>query len=1651
VAWLGSYQYRKKLTIDSTKISEDLTDFPVLVKLKDGYSDDLTSEGTASAVSYYNANHVPSKAIDDDAETEWAVTEPLSLPTWWKLDFGLFNEKTIQKYTMLARNDSYWEQIPTAWTFQGSNDDSNWDTLDTQSGLNWVQSEKKEFTFSNSTAYRYYRFWITASKNSVNTSFSEIEMMEKDFTFDFDKALSTGYDIRFTADDEITELDFERESHIKDIVDYGVDVCTGGTATASSQNGAEGPANAFDDSSSSFWTSSLGASLPQWLKYDLGSGNSRIARKFTLMARTADPNGKPSNFKLQGSNDDSNWDDLHTVTGETWSTDGPKEYTFSNSTAYRYYRLYITSTSGGTYVQVRELEIMEIIDPYDEGNYWVRLPSVPKYNDGACYFPNNASLTAPDSDDWAWGTGKFTVDFWVKFIDLTLYDCIFSPYDDGGFNRCLFDVGSNNNVRFASTSICDISTPNNSVTTGQWHHIALVRDGANYYIFIDGVSQTLTYTITPDETTNFANINSVFRIGGQYFGWNLNGYIDEFRVSKGVARWTTNFTPPTTEYTSDTNTKLLLHFNSDYTDSGNTGHTITNYSTSLVPGLFSTTDTDFYLYYNKAGDSNGESIADVWGNYSTGETDHSAVWHLKELGDGTSDEFIDSTLNNNHGQGGGGTSSAVPTQINELIYQGQYFDGNDYIQIDDDSTLELADNDFTISMKVYFVNTGGNQCLLGRATSGTSYFYFAKEGTNLRFRDYNSGNIINFSKAWTPTIYTWYDLEVTRNGNDFKIFVDGVQLGTTVTSSATILNRNEGWQIGANTVIGYYSIAIIDEVRIIVGEDKGTGWRDARIESDNVNLISFGAEEEQAVDVEGLESVELSDEYAIEIQRTDSDGFEITDEIVTSLATGQHSSDSFEIPDELTFIERDINILRDEGIKLQEDLNILLTNAPVNEGIQIDDEITARRQRTEEGSEGIEFSDEIEVSKTVTLDFEETIVFGEDYTLVAPEVFEGTESFSIDDEIDAHLIAPVHYATKIISYNPLVIITDTDPIQIVRVDISDPENPTWASYFINLPSETAKNAKDVIFNDTFDLLYIVCEDGQLVQVDSTDYDNREQIDTGDTNDLLKLAQIEDAHRIFMGTDDTDGEIIVLDNFDISTLQTDFRFLEEKVDSVQSILTLTHAQTISTDIRTIATIESTISTDIRFMYVDVGGGTPSNDPYNEVAVYPIARTDFAVYINGSLMSDVQLSSINIRHAVDTDSEASFILARKHDQLDYTIEGTSSQITNQNSVKIYIKGHLEFDGKVGKLECNSEDENVTVTAFAEEKTTNTATKTLPMSSLNQKLHPYQVLLHSPSIYNPYIDPNDENPEYYKGIKIDLGIKTEQRVLRYRTNVDYPAGNSFGFGYNSEGLYSAYPNLKDYIGRNTGFGTSIGKTAIEITNGTFKPRQNWTYFWGAIDANNYIEDREIQAMYVGTSLAVFSMDTWDLLQVRYRYQRILDDVETELGEYTVGEAPFKDIAVKNDVFIPKYRWEDKNNGLYSIKDEGYDYREYAQKIADIEYEKMKHTDGNLFPITTADIELMLDGYYYYNPTLLSRINITNTTTAGIYQNNNGFPTSIKAIEISAKTMKVRLVTDNSLATSELEALDDLYPDEDDYITEAEEIRILYKYDPNRRSNVE
>jgi len=177
-------------------------------------------------------------------------------------------------------------------------------------------------------------------------------------------------------------------------------------------------------------------------------------------------------------------------------------------------------------------------------------------------------LSTPDSDDWNFGTGDFTIDFWVRFNSLPAngeWATFYCQRPSGWQNQVYFgfrNIGGAYSWDFSvysgGAAIMEVIKAT-TVSTNTWYHIAVVRSGNNFYIFQDG-AQVGTAVTDSDSVPDLASTLTIGRLG-VYDGYYFNGWLDEFRVSKGSARWTSNFTPPSAAYTADSPTVLLLHMN----------------------------------------------------------------------------------------------------------------------------------------------------------------------------------------------------------------------------------------------------------------------------------------------------------------------------------------------------------------------------------------------------------------------------------------------------------------------------------------------------------------------------------------------------------------------------------------------------------------------------------------------------------------------------------------------------------------------------------------------------------------------------------------------------------------------------------------------------------------------------------------------------------------------------------------------------------------------------------------------------------------------------------------------------------------------------------------------------------------------------------
>lgn len=124
------------------------------------------------------------------------------------------------------------------------------------------------------------------------------------------------------------------------------------------------PWNAFNGTIASGGSAWLGINNGvDWLKIDLGAGNSKILDSYavTVMAN-ASGDDCPKNWTMEGSNDNTVWDILDTVTNQiNWTAGLRRAYMCDVKTkAYRYFRFNVTANTTGTYTQVGELELFSI-------------------------------------------------------------------------------------------------------------------------------------------------------------------------------------------------------------------------------------------------------------------------------------------------------------------------------------------------------------------------------------------------------------------------------------------------------------------------------------------------------------------------------------------------------------------------------------------------------------------------------------------------------------------------------------------------------------------------------------------------------------------------------------------------------------------------------------------------------------------------------------------------------------------------------------------------------------------------------------------------------------------------------------------------------------------------------------------------------------------------------------------------------------------------------------------------------------------------------------------------------------------------------------------------------------------------------------------
>jgi hypothetical protein len=187
---------------------------------------------------------------------------------------------------------------------------------------------------------------------------------------------------------------------------------------------------------------------------------------------------------------------------------------------------------------------------------------VVKYGTGSVFFNGTSDYLSQtitsrtlNSD---FGTGDFTVELWANYNSTVQqrYSTFVSygGFTNSGSNRAGWSIclDTTNTIIYVTIATLNYSWPFNPTTYGSnWFHLAVVRNNGSLQVYVNGTALGAAQTASGSASQD-ANAWNLYIGGGANLGANqyFSGFIDELRFTKGYARYTSNFTAPTSQFSN---------------------------------------------------------------------------------------------------------------------------------------------------------------------------------------------------------------------------------------------------------------------------------------------------------------------------------------------------------------------------------------------------------------------------------------------------------------------------------------------------------------------------------------------------------------------------------------------------------------------------------------------------------------------------------------------------------------------------------------------------------------------------------------------------------------------------------------------------------------------------------------------------------------------------------------------------------------------------------------------------------------------------------------------------------------------------------------------------------------------------------------------
>jgi hypothetical protein len=168
-----------------------------------------------------------------------------------------------------------------------------------------------------------------------------------------------------------------------------------------------------------------------------------------------------------------------------------------------------------------------------------------KFGGCSAYFDGSGDyLIIPFSADFNFGSADFAIEAWVYQNTQADWRTIVSknPTDTSGVWRLIIGASGYLSFGYLNASTWTSVNAAGAVPISTWTHVAVTRQGSSLRLFVNGSLSSINASATlsiPDLSNNLY-VGEVETTNT----WQFNGYIEDLRITKGIARYTTNFTPP---------------------------------------------------------------------------------------------------------------------------------------------------------------------------------------------------------------------------------------------------------------------------------------------------------------------------------------------------------------------------------------------------------------------------------------------------------------------------------------------------------------------------------------------------------------------------------------------------------------------------------------------------------------------------------------------------------------------------------------------------------------------------------------------------------------------------------------------------------------------------------------------------------------------------------------------------------------------------------------------------------------------------------------------------------------------------------------------------------------------------------------------------